>query len=176
MKAVFLDRDGVIIQDKGYVHKISDFKLLPGVAAAIKKLNDAGFLVIIITNQSGVARGYFTEDEVRKLNQHLVLEMKKVGAHIDAVYYCPHYLHGTVEAYKKVCDCRKPRPGMILRAAEELHIDITSSWMIGNAESDVLAGKTARCRTILLTKTRAPSKSDLLKRDLNEAVDYILEY
>jgi D-glycero-D-manno-heptose 1,7-bisphosphate phosphatase len=172
MKAVFLDRDGVITVDLGYVHLIEDLKLLPGAVEAIKRFNAAGFLVVIVTNQSGVARGYYTENAVKRFNRHLVSELKEHGAKIDAVYYCPHHREGAVKKYMKDCDCRKPKPGMLLRAAREHCIDLKGSWMVGDKVSDVLAGKAAGCRTIIIGGRKG--EADGAAKDLKAAAAYIL--
>jgi len=142
-KAIFLDRDGTIIADRGFVHKKEDVELLPGAARAIRMANQAGFLVVVVTNQSGVARGYFTEEDVQALNQYLAEILAQEGAHIDAFYYCPHHPEAPVKTYRKVCSCRKPQPGLILKAARELNIDLTQSWMMGDSPRDVEAGKRA---------------------------------
>ena len=157
-KAIFLDRDGTIIADKGFVHKGEDLELLPGAAQAIKMAKEAGFLVVVITNQSGVARGYFSEEDVKTLNHHLNRILAREGARVDAFYYCPHHPEATVKAYRQVCSCRKPQPGLLLLAAKELGIDLSRSWMIGDSPRDVEAGKQAGCRTILLNE-----EIDLLK-------------
>ncbi|MBU0591108.1 D-glycero-beta-D-manno-heptose 1,7-bisphosphate 7-phosphatase [Candidatus Micrarchaeota archaeon] len=177
--AVFLDRDGVIVADKGYMHKISDFRLLSESANAIKKLNSAGFLVIVITNQSGIARGMYTEDDMHKFNAHMISELKKSGATIDAIYFCPHHnKEAKVEKYSKDCDCRKPKPGMILKAAKEHDIDLNSSWMVGDMESDMKAGKAVGCKTIMIDGSKGANgrqtTAHAIANDLNHAVDYIL--
>ena len=169
-KAIFLDRDGTIIADRGFVHKKEDVELLPGAARAIRMANQAGFLVVVVTNQSGVARGYFTEKEVQALHQHLTEILAQEGARIDAFYYCPHHPEATVEAYRKACSCRKPWPGLILKAARELSIDLTQSWMIGDSPRDVEAGKKAGCKTILLDENTNLEKAihQILQRFANK--------
>ncbi len=164
-KAIFLDRDGTIIADKGFVHKKEDLELLPGVAQAIKMAKEAGFLVVVVTNQSGVARGFFSEKEVRDFNAHLKRTLAEQGAEIDAFYYCPHHPQAPLADYRLECNCRKPRPGMLLRAAQEMGINLSQSWMIGDSPRDVEAGKRAGCKTLLLGKG-----TDLLK-----AVNQILQ-
>lgn len=151
-RAIFLDRDGTIIVDKGFVHKKEDLELLPGAAQAIKLAREAGFLVVVVTNQSGVARGYFTEEEVKAFNAYLNRVLAQRGARIDAFYYCPHHPQAPIEAYRKACSCRKPRPGLLLRAAQELGIDLCQSWMIGDSPRDAEAGQRAGCNTILLER------------------------
>jgi len=151
-KALFLDRDGTITVDKGFVHKKEDLELLPGVAEAIRLANEHGFMVVVVTNQSGVARGYFTEEDVQTFNAYLAQILAEQGARIDAFYYCPHHPEAPVETYRKACSCRKPRPGLLLQAAQELDIDLSQSWMVGDSPRDVEAGKRAGCKTILLEK------------------------
>lgn len=149
-KAVFLDRDGVINVEKGYVHRIRDFQLLPGVPRAIRLLNDAGFLVIVVTNQSGVARGYYSLDAVHRLHRHLDAELAPFGAHIDAYYVCPHHPeHGDAEL-KVGCSCRKPLPGMLEQASADFGIRMGESYMIGDKATDVAAGRAAGCRTLFI--------------------------
>ncbi len=151
-KAIFLDRDGTIIVDKGFVHKKEDLELLPGAVEAIKLAREAGFMVVVVTNQSGVARGYFTEEEVKNFNAHLNRVLGQRGARIDAFYYCPHHPEAPIPTYRKACLCRKPQPGLILQAARELDIDLSQSWTIGDSPRDVEAGRRAGCKTILLEK------------------------
>jgi D-glycero-D-manno-heptose 1,7-bisphosphate phosphatase len=173
MKAVFLDRDGVVVEDKHYQFKTSDMRILDGVPEAIARLNKAGYLVVIISNQSGVARGYFTEKDVRAFNEHLVAELKTRGARIDAVYYCPHHpTKAKVEKYRVDCDCRKPKPGMLIKAAKEHDIVLSGSWMVGDKDSDVQAGKSAGCRTICIGEGK--SAADATAPDIRGAVDIIL--
>lgn len=172
MKAVFLDRDGVVVADKGYVYKRSDFELLVGVPEAIKKLNRANFLVIIVTNQSGVARGYYSEDDLKLFNSYMISKLEKHGAKIDAIYYCPHYKEAKLDEYRKDCECRKPKPGMLVKAAKEYGIDLNASWVVGDKISDVLAGKAAGCKTLFIGKEKGGA--DVFAKDLNEAVDYII--
>ena len=182
-KAVFVDRDGTINTEKEYLHKISEFEFIEGVPEAIKKLNENKFLVVIVTNQAGVARGYYQENEVELLHRHINNELKKYDAFIDKYYYCPHHpVHG-IGKYKKNCDCRKPNPGMILQAAAELGIDLNSSYMVGDKAIDVETSINAGCKPILvLTGYGNEEKlklNDLEKvtiyKDFGEAVDCIIK-
>jgi D-glycero-D-manno-heptose 1,7-bisphosphate phosphatase len=145
-KAVFLDRDGLINVDYINVHKIEDWKWINNAREAIKYCNDNGYLVIVITNQSGIAKGLFTEDDVKKLHNFANEELAKIGAHIDAFYYCPHHIEGTVEPYNIECECRKPKPGLILQACKDFDIDVTQSYMAGDKERDTDCGKNAGCK------------------------------
>jgi D-glycero-D-manno-heptose 1,7-bisphosphate phosphatase len=151
-KAIFLDRDGTITADKGFVHKKEDLELLAGAAEAIKLANRHGFLVVVVTNQSGVARGLFTEEEVKTFNAQLAQILAEQEARIDAFYYCPHHPQALLSTYRKVCDCRKPAPGLVLKAAREMGIDLSRSWTVGDNPRDVEAGRLAGCSTILLGK------------------------
>lgn len=148
-KAVFFDRDGVFNVDKIDMYKIEDFEWIDGAKEAVKFCNDNGYLAIVITNQSGIARGLFTEADVRKLHNFINDELKKTGAHIDAFYYCPHHPNGVVPEYTKVCDCRKPEPGLILRACKDFDIDPKISFMIGDKQRDVDCGIAAGCKGFL---------------------------
>jgi len=150
--AVFLDRDGTIIEDAGYIGDPRQVRLIDDAADAIRRFRQAGYLVVIASNQSGVARGFFDEVALYKVHAHLESLLAERGAAADQAYYCP-YLDGpeaTVVAYRRDSDLRKPRPGMLLRAAKELDIDLSRSWMIGDSAIDVQAGVNAGCRTILL--------------------------
>lgn len=150
--AVFLDRDGTIIEDSGYISDPKRVHLLPGAAEAIKRLSDSGRLVVLVSNQSGIAREMFTEDDLSEVHAKLETLLLEHGVSLDGAYYCP-YLDGpeaVVEDYRCNSELRKPRPGMLLQAAGELDIDLTRSWMIGDSPHDVEAGARAGCRTILI--------------------------
>lgn len=141
--AVFLDRDGVLNVDKGYLYRSEDFEWIPGAIAAVKRLNDLGYLVFVVTNQSGVARGYYGEEDVAKLHEWINGELGKRGARIDKFYYCPHYTEGKALQYVTACQCRKPLPGLILAAFAEWDIDKARSFLIGDKDSDVAAATAA---------------------------------
>lgn len=149
-KAVFLDRDGTINIDKGYVYKIEDFEFIKGAPEAIKRLNDFGYRVIVVTNQSGVARGFYSENDVITLHQYVNSILKEYDAHIDGFYYCPHHAKYGFGKYKINCDCRKPKPGLIEKAILDFSIDASKSWMIGDNLNDVAAGKAANIRSLLI--------------------------
>src|SRR6266566_2139889 len=131
-RAVFIDRDGTISEEVGYINHPSRFRVFPYAAAAIKLLNEADWLAVVISNQAGVARGYFSEDMIQTVHAQLELALKKEGARLDAIYYCAHHPDVGKPPYRCACDCRKPKPGLILRAAKELDIDLSHSWMIGD--------------------------------------------
>jgi D-glycero-D-manno-heptose 1,7-bisphosphate phosphatase len=148
-RAAFIDRDGTINVEKEYLFRADDFEFIPGVPEALRLLNDAGWLVVVVTNQSGVARGYYTEEDVHLLHRHAASQLEKYGARVDAWLYCPHHPSGR-GSYALPCRCRKPLPGMLLEAAARFDIDLESSVMIGDKLADVQAGRTAGCRSILV--------------------------
>lgn len=141
--AVFFDRDGVINHDHGYAFRPSDIEWMDGAAEAIRYFNHEGRKVMIITNQSGIARGYYTEADVLQLHEWMNQELATKGAHIDGFYYCPHHPEGNVAKFCVSCDCRKPEPGMILKAIAEWDIDAQASFMVGDRESDITAASAA---------------------------------
>ena len=153
-KAVFLDRDGTINKYVGFLRDIDDFELLPGVAEAVRLINASGYLAIVVTNQPVIARGEVTVPQLQEIHNKMETLLGAEGAYLDAIYYCPHHPHkgyeGEVPELKIDCDCRKPKPGMLLKAAEEFNIDLSRSWMIGDGENDIKAGKAAGCRTVLI--------------------------
>ena len=145
--AVIFDRDGTLNRDFGYTHRPADFEWLPGARETIRLLNDLGCLVIVVTNQAGVARGYYTEDEVRKLHVWMNRELRPLGAHIDAFYFCPHHPTEGKAPYVQACDCRKPAPGLIVRAVQEWNVDVCRSFGVGDKESDRRAYEAAGVRS-----------------------------
>ena len=153
-KAIFLDRDGTINQYVGFLHSPDEFMLIDGVAEAIRKINFSGYLAIVITNQPVIARGEVTYEGLEEIHNKMETLLGLEGAYIDGLYFCPHHPHkgyeGEVPELKIDCDCRKPKPGMLLRAAEDFNIDLSKSWMIGDGENDVKAGAAAGCRTALI--------------------------
>lgn len=182
-KAVFLDRDGTINEEKDYLHRIEDFVFIPGAPEAIRRLRDAGFLMIVVTNQSGVARGYFSREDVDRLHEHIQRELAKIGTAIDAFYLCPHHPEKGKGEFKVDCDCRKGRPGMLLQAAAEHGIDLAASWMIGDKRADLEAGRAAGCQSLLVRTgygeeelaQGAGALSAAVVDDLSAAADYILD-
>lgn len=150
-KAIFLDRDGTINIDKGYLYKIEDFEYIPGVIEGLRMLQDAGYLLIVITNQSGIARGYYSEEDFLELNEWMLSDLKKKGINITKVYYCPHHPSGKIEEYKVDCNCRKPKLGMYEEAIEEFDIDVSSSYAIGDKIRDSLICEKYDCRGYLIS-------------------------
>ena len=142
-KAAFIDRDGVINEERNYVHRIEDFVLLPGVAQGLALLRDAGFRLIVVTNQAGIARGYYDQSAMDRLHAHLREQLALQGVALDAIYFCPHHPSGSVKELAFECDCRKPAPGMLLQAAKDFDLDLSASVLIGDKLSDVQAGKRA---------------------------------
>lgn len=150
-KAVFLDRDGTINRYVGFLRNINDLELLEKVPEAVRMLNGLGYLAVVVTNQPVIARGEVSENELEEIHRKMETLLGKEGAYVDAVYYCPHHpdagFPGERREYKIRCQCRKPEPGLLFRAAKEYHIDLASSWMVGDSQSDILAGQAAGCRT-----------------------------
>jgi histidinol-phosphate phosphatase family protein len=173
-RAVFLDRDGTIAKDVHYCRRAEDFHILPRVPQAIRLLNQHGFKVVVITNQSGIARGYFTEETLSRIHDRMKSDLQQDGASIDAIYVCPH--HPDDE-----CECRKPKPALLLRAAREIGIALDRSYMVGDDVKDVQAGRAAGCRTVWLTVDPAQQAhgasplSHHVAADLFEAVEWLLK-
>lgn len=145
--AVFIDRDGTISEEVGYVNHPSRFRLFPYSAEAIRILNDSGWLAIVVTNQAGVARGYFSEDVIRKIHQQLVSALHAESARLDAIYYCAHHPSVGEPPYRLDCDCRKPKPGLIEQAGRDFEIDMAASWIAGDRYSDVELARNAGLRS-----------------------------
>jgi D-glycero-D-manno-heptose 1,7-bisphosphate phosphatase len=184
-KAVFLDRDGTINEEVGYLTDLDMLRLIPGAGAAIKRLNQSGFKVVVVTNQAGVARGYFTESLVKETHSRLNQMLQETGARLDGIYYCPHHPTAGNSPYTMECDCRKPGTGLIERAARDNSIDIKNSYVIGDKWSDVELGQRAGSRTVLVRSGFAPddpgntrsshiTDPDFTAHDLSEAVDWII--
>lgn len=183
--AVFIDRDGTLTEEVGYVNHPRRLRLLPRSAEAIRRLNRSGFKAVMVTNQSGVARGYFSEEVLHAVNEALVSQLKAEGAYLDGLYVCLH--HPTVgdPPYRAACDCRKPAPGLLTRAAGDLGLDLSRSWMVGDKISDILAGRRAGVGSILVLtgyglgeseyrRSRWPTPPDHVAEDLLESVEWIL--
>lgn len=153
-KAVFLDRDGTINKLVGFLRNIDEFELLPNVPEAIRRINSSGYLAIVVTNQPVIARGEVSVSELEEIHNKMETLLGHEGAYLDAICYCPHHPHkgfdGEIPELKIECDCRKPKPGMLLQAANDFNIDLSQSWMIGDSENDILAGKSAGCKTGLI--------------------------
>ena len=170
--AVFLDRDGVIIRDTGYPDDPDRLEVLPGVPEALRALRAAGWVLVVVSNQSGVGRGKFGMERLREIHERLIAELAARGAGVDAIYYCPHHPEG-IESFRRACDHRKPEPGMLLSAAAALDLDLGASWMIGDKESDVEAAHRAGCRAIRIGD--GPTSAEERARDLLAAANLILK-
>ncbi len=174
---VFLDRDGTINADVHYCRRPEDFRLLPCAAMAIALLNRNGMLVVVVTNQSGVSRGYFDWKTLEAIHEKLKLELARQNARVDAIYICSHRPDDG-------CDCRKPRPGLLLRAATDLGLELSTSYMVGDQNADVLAGQACGCKTVLVRKSPMPLEDgspggtmpDFYARDLYEAAQWIVNH
>lgn len=153
-RAFFLDRDGTINKYVGFLRDIDQFELIDGVSDAIKKINSSGYLAIVVTNQPVIARGEITLSQLQEIHNKMETLLGKEGAYLDGIYYCPHHPHrgyvGEITNFKIDCECRKPKPGMLIKAAEDFNIDLRHSYMIGDSESDIEAGRTAGCKTVLI--------------------------
>lgn len=179
-RAVFLDRDGTLNVEVNYLHRVEDFVLIPGAAHAIRALNAADYLAIVVTNQAGIARGYYDAAAMHALHAHLAALLHAENAHLDAIYFCPHH-----PDFGAACDCRKPQPGMLLQAAAEHAIDLRQSWFVGDTLTDLQAGVAAGCRTILVrtgygatTKVQLGAnhvRPDAIVDDIGAAVSFLLE-
>ncbi len=184
-RAVFVDRDGTINEDVGYPRRYDQVRIYPYSFEAVRKLNAAGLVVVVITNQSGVGRGFFTEDELHVIHDRMREDFLAAGARIDAVYYCPHFSGSPSPSYDIDCACRKPFPGMAIRAREELGLDLEGSYMVGDKVEDVRFGLNAGARPILVLTGYGEATRDALRKegiapahvapDLGKAVEWILE-
>jgi D-glycero-D-manno-heptose 1,7-bisphosphate phosphatase len=183
--AVFIDRDGTINEQMGYINHISRFVLLPGTAEALKILNRHGFLVIVISNQSGVARGYFPIDFVEKIHSYMKDLLQKKGAVIDEIYFCPHYEEGVVPEFSIACACRKPRTGLIEMARENFDIDMANSYVVGDSFSDIDMAHRSNLKGVLVTTGYGLGEIDYvlpgsqtkpvhIAKDLLHAVNWII--
>jgi D-glycero-D-manno-heptose 1,7-bisphosphate phosphatase len=177
-QAVFCDRDGVIVRDVGYLSDPSKIEVLEGVPEAINLLTAQRFLIVVITNQSGVARGFFPERAVHDVHRNINLLLSEHGASIDSFYHCPHHIDGAIAAYRVACACRKPMPGLLLRAAQELGINLARSFMVGDKVSDIAAGKSAGARSVIINSRTDTlddqCEPDWVARDFLDAAQWIL--
>lgn len=177
-KAVFLDRDGTINIEKNHLYRIEDLEFIEGVPEAIRLLNISGYKVIIITNQAGVAKGYYTEADVLKLHEYIASELAKSGARVDDFYYCPHHPTEGKDEYRRVCGCRKPATGMLEAAMEKYGISPEDSWVIGDRATDIQAGNKLGINTVLVEtgygKEEFSGGRTIRKANIMEAVRYII--
>lgn len=183
VRAVFLDRDGTLIHDPGYLDDPEGVELLPGVAESLRALGQAGFLLVVVTNQSGIARGRYTQARYEEVAARLAQIFREGGVELDATYYCPYHPDGVVAPFDREHEDRKPQAGMWLRAASDLGIDLKRSYSIGDGERDIVAGKRAGTRGVLVAGGRdkwplpvgGPYDADFVARDMREAVIWILQ-
>lgn len=187
--AVFFDRDGTINEEVGYLDKLDKIRIIPGAPEAIKLINLSGMKAIVITNQSGVARGLFTEELVQKANEVIQSELKKSGAYVDGFYYCPHHPTEGRGIYLLTCKCRKPAPGMLFSAGKDFNIDLAESYLVGDTFRDVQTAKTAGLKAILVKtgygkellldgnndQATPENKPDYIAEDILAAVQWILK-
>lgn len=178
--AIFLDKDGTLIENVPYNVDCAKIRLAPRAGEALRRWRDAGFVIVVVTNQSGVALGYFNEHAVRRVELKLRQMLADEGVPLAGFYYCPHHPHGIVQPYACACSCRKPQPGLLLQAAHDLHLDVRRSWLIGDILDDIEAGHRAGCRTILIDNggetewDQAPPRDpDAVVSDLYLAARYI---
>jgi D-glycero-D-manno-heptose 1,7-bisphosphate phosphatase len=187
--AVFLDRDGTINEEVGYLDSLDKLKIIHGAYEAIRLINESGMKAVVISNQAGVARGLFTEDFVKTTNEHLQTALRQKRAYIDNFYYCPHHPTEGIGIYLQQCNCRKPAPGMLLQAAQDLNIDLTISYLVGDTFRDMEAAKKAGVKGVLVKtgygqdflqddgqdKATAENKPDFIAADILQAVKWILK-
>ena len=174
-RAIFLDRDGAINEYVGFLRDINDFRLIEGVSDAIKRINQSGYLAIVVTNQPVIARGEVTVPQLNEIHNKMETLLGADGAYLDAIYYCPHHPHkgyaGEIPELKIDCDCRKPKAGMLRRAAQEFNIDLSQSWMVGDGENDLLCGQNGGCKTAIIGDD---SRADVCGKDLKNCIQKIL--
>jgi D,D-heptose 1,7-bisphosphate phosphatase len=182
-KAIFIDKDGTLVKDIPYNVDPRKIQLYPDVPLALHKFKEEGYKIIVITNQPGIAYGYFKEEKIKLVEKEIMMQLKKFNLQIDGFYYCPHHVMGTISKYTLECECRKPKPGMIEKAAKDLNLNLTESWMIGDILNDVEAGLRAGCKSALinngnetewfLNKVRIPT---LIVSTMKEAAEKISCY
>ena len=181
-----MDRDGTLTEEVGYVNHPSRLRLLPRSAAAVRRLNAAGVAAVVVTNQAGIARGYFSSDVLAAVTGAMVSQLKDAGAHLDGVYVCPHHPTEGEPPYRLECECRKPKPGLLLRAAADLSLDLSRSTLVGDKGSDLVAARTVGARSILVLtgyglgeweyrRGALPVQPDHVADDLLSAADWVIE-
>ncbi|UVK77912.1 MAG: D-glycero-beta-D-manno-heptose-1,7-bisphosphate 7-phosphatase [Sodalis sp. Fse] len=170
VSAIFLDRDGTINVEKGYVHEISDFYFIDGVIEAMRELKKMGFVLVVVTNQSGLARGLFSEEQFSHLMEWMDWSLSDRGIDLDGIYFCPHHKQAVVTALRQECDCRKPKPSMLLDAQRHLHIDMASSYMMGDKVDDMLAGQAAGVGIRVLVRS-----GKAITKEASDAADWVID-
>ncbi|HEY3189366.1 MAG TPA: HAD family hydrolase [Solirubrobacteraceae bacterium] len=183
--AVFIDRDGTLTEEVGYVNHPDRLRLLPRSAAAVRRLNEAGIAAVVATNQAGIARGYFSDEVMTAVHQRLVAELKRSGAHLDGLYVCPHHPTEGTPPLRVDCDCRKPKPGLLLRAASELDLDLGASTVVGDKASDLAVARPVGAHGVLVLtgyglgeweyrRAHFPVAPDHVATDLLDAVEWVI--
>ncbi|CAX58370.1 MULTISPECIES: D-glycero-beta-D-manno-heptose 1,7-bisphosphate 7-phosphatase [Erwinia] len=167
--AIFLDRDGTMNEDHGYVHEIDNFQFIDGAIEAMQELKKMGYALVMVTNQSGIARGIFSEDTFMQLTEWMDWSLADRDVDLDGIYFCPHHPEGVIEEYRQQCDCRKPEPGMLLSAQKELNIDMAASYMVGDKIDDMLAGKAAGVGIKVLVRSGKP-----ITEEGEKAADWVI--
>jgi D-glycero-D-manno-heptose 1,7-bisphosphate phosphatase len=184
--AVFIDRDGTLTEEVGYVNHPSRLRILPRSGAAVRRLNAAGIAVVVVTNQAGIARGYFSPELLAAVHAAMVAQLKDEGARLDGVYVCPHHPTEGEPPYRSICDCRKPKPGLLLRAAADLGLDLGCSTLVGDKGSDLVAARAVGARSVLVLtgyglgeweyrRSVLPVQPDHVADDLLGAADWVIE-
>lgn len=181
-KAIFLDKDGTLLRDVPYNTDPAKMELLEGVASGLQQLAAKGYTLVVVTNQAGVAKGYFNEEALQGVEARLQEMLGKMGVEIAGFYYCPHHPEGTVASYTTACDCRKPMPGLLLKAASAHGIRLDRSWMVGDILDDVEAGNRAGCKTVLIDRSAVglhnidpPRKPAYVAQNFREATTFIIK-
>ena len=173
-KAFFLDRDGVIIKNIPYLKKVDQIEFFPNIQKTIKQINHNKYKCIIITNQSGIARGLVSIEELNEIHEHIKNYIKKIGGKIDGIYFCPHYPQGIIKKYSIICSCRKPKAGLIFQAAQEHDLDLTQSYLIGDQDIDLKSGNAAGCKSFIIKEPMVINNNEIIFNNLQEIVDFIL--
>ncbi len=171
--AVFLDRDGTINEEVGYLSDPDALMLIDGSGEAVRRIHAAGFLVVLVTNQSGIARGYFTKATLEAIHARLCTELEKVGARLDGIYVCPHHVHGTVPTYTIDCDCRKPQTALVEQAARDLDIELSASYMVGDHFKDIELAKNSGMRSVLVLTGHGQEEWDGADESLRSRPDHV---
>ena len=171
--ALFIDRDGTLTEEVGYVNHPSRLRLLPRSAEAIRRLNEAGIAAVVATNQAGIARGYFSEEVMHAVHERLLRELKDAGAHLDGLYVCPHHPTEGAPPFRADCDCRKPKPGLLLRAAHDLDLDLRDSAMVGDKASDLLVAPAVGARAILVLTGYGQGEWEYRRENFSVTPDHV---
>jgi D-glycero-D-manno-heptose 1,7-bisphosphate phosphatase len=171
--AVFLDRDGTINKEVGYLSNPGGLVLIDGSGGAVRRINEAGFLAVLVTNQSGIARGYFTEAVLETIHARLTAELEKTGARLDGIYVCPHHTEGTVASYTVDCGCRKPQTALVEKAARNLDIDLSASYMVGDHFKDIELARNSGMRSVLVLTGHGQEEWDAADEAMRSRPDYV---